>query len=72
MEDQQLFTGAPEALIISGHFVPGEGWVARLQIRRQYERWEDSRSESYDHLSTDELGIVVELLAARWSQLLGL
>lgn len=72
MEEQQLFTGAPEAFIVSGHYVLGEGWICRLQIRRQYEQWEDSRSETYDRLSTDELGQVLEAATARLWTVLGL
>lgn len=70
MEEQQLFVGAPEAFIISGHYVMGEGWICRLQIRRQYERWEDSRSESYDRLTTSEMEAVLEgLTASLWASL---
>lgn len=53
--EQQLFTGAVEAAIISARFVLGEGWVLRLQLRRQFEDWEDARTEEYDRLTTDEL-----------------
>lgn len=72
MEEQRLFEGALEGFVLSGHFVPGEGWFCRLQMRRQYEQWEDSRSESYDHLSTDELGLSVEALSASLWVALGL
>lgn len=61
MEQGSLFIGAVEAAIISAHYVLGEGWVLRLQIRRQYEEWADCRTEVYDRLSTDEL---VEVLDA--------
>lgn len=53
--EQKLFSGAPEAAIISAQFVLGEGWRLRLQIRRQFEDWTDCRSEEYDRLTTDEL-----------------
>lgn len=56
MEDQgRLFDGAVEAAIISAHYRLGEGWVLRLQIRRQFEDWADCRTEEYDRLTTDEL-----------------
>jgi hypothetical protein len=53
--EQQLFSGAVEAAIISAQFHLGEGWTLRLQLRRQFEDWADARTELYDRLSTDEL-----------------
>ena len=55
MPQQPLFVGAVEAAIISASFTLGEGWKLRLQIRRQYEHWDDCRTEVYDHLTTDEM-----------------
>lgn len=70
MDEQQLFTGAPEAFILSAHWVPGEGWTARLRIRRQYEAWESTGEESYDHLTTSELATALEAMSASlWSGL---
>lgn len=68
MEGQEpLFIGAPEACIVGAHWVDGEGWRCRVQLRRQYEEWSDCRETSYERLSTAELFDVldVELAALR-------
>ena len=71
MDQQPLFVGAVEAAIISAHYVLGEGWVARLQIRRQYEDWADARTESYERLTTDELVEVLDVSLGSFRTALG-
>jgi hypothetical protein len=71
MKQEPLFIGAVEAAVISAHYVLGEGWVCRLQLRRQYEQWEDARSESYDRLSTDELLEVLDITLGTFRTALG-
>jgi len=72
MDDQQrLFSGAVEAAIISSHYVLGEGWTLRLQIRRQFEQWEDARTESYERLTTDELVDILDVSLGRVRTALG-
>lgn len=61
MTQEQLFTGAVEAAIISAQFHLGEGWTLRLQLRRQFEDWADARTEVYDRLTTDELVEVLDV-----------
>lgn len=62
MDQERLpFDGAVEAVIIGAHFVLGEGWTLRLQLRRQFEEWGDARTELYDHLTTDELVDVLDV-----------
>lgn len=62
MDDQQrLFVGAVESAIIGARYVPGAGWNLRLQIRRQFEEWEDARTEAYEGLTTGELVDVLEV-----------
>lgn len=58
--EQRLFEGAPEAAIIGAHYVAGEGWALRLQIRRQFQDWTDARTEEYERLTTDELVEVLD------------
>lgn len=58
--EQQLFEGSVEAVIIGATWVPGEGWQLRLQVRRQFQDWQDARTELYDHLSTPELVDVLD------------
>lgn len=55
MDQEQLFTGAVEAAIISAQYILGEGWTLRLQLRRQFQDWTDARTEVFERLSTDEL-----------------
>jgi len=65
MEDQQrLFEGAPEACIVGAHWVPGEGWRLRVQLRRQFEDWADCRETHYERLTTPELLDVLDLEVA--------
>jgi hypothetical protein len=64
MQEQRLFEGAPEAVILSCHYTMGEGWTARLQIRRQFEDWADARTEVYDRLTTQELADALDALSA--------
>lgn len=68
MEDQQkLFEGAPEAMIVGAQWFPGDGWHLRVRLRRQYEDWMDARTVDYDRLTTPELMDVldIELAAIR-------
>jgi hypothetical protein len=55
VDQEQLFTGAVEAAIISAQYILGEGWTLRLQLRRQFQDWTDARTEVFERLSTDEL-----------------
>lgn len=72
MDGQQpLFLGAVEAAIWSSHYVLGEGWTLRLQIRRQFEDWADCRTEVYDHLTTDELLEVLDVSLGVFTTALG-
>lgn len=61
VEQQQLFVGAVEDVVLQVHFIPGDGWTTRLTVRRQFEQWAQTRSSSYTRLSTDELGDVLDL-----------
>lgn len=62
MDGQQaLFTGAPEACIVGAHWVDGEGWRCRVQLRRAYETWEDARETHYERLTTPELLDVLDV-----------
>lgn len=73
MDGQEvLFTGAPEAVIFSAHYVLGEGWAVRCQLRRQYEDWADARTEQWTHLTTDELGDVLDVAVGQMFTQLGL
>lgn len=69
--EQQLFVGAVEAAIISAQFVLGEGWLLRLQLRRQFEDWADARTEVYERLSTDELVEVLDVSLGTFRAALG-
>lgn len=53
--ETRLFVGAPEALLMHAHYVLGEGWVLRLQLRRQFQSWGEAPASHYERLTTDEL-----------------
>lgn len=61
MDQEQLFTGAVEAAILSAQYHLGQGWSLRLQLRRQFEDWADCRTEEYERLTTDELVEVLDV-----------
>jgi hypothetical protein len=69
--EQQLFEGAVEACVIQAHFVLGEGWSLRLQLRRQFEDWAAARTETYERLSTDELVEVLDVSLVTFRASLG-
>jgi hypothetical protein len=71
MEQERLFIGAVEAAIISANYVAGEGWLLRLQIRRQFEDWADARTEVYERLTTDELVEVLDVSLGTFRSALG-
>ena len=71
MPQQPLFLGSVEAAIISANYTLGDGWKVRLQIRRQYEHWEDCRTEVYDHLTTDEMVDVLDVSLGSFRTALG-
>lgn len=55
----RLFRLAPEALTVSAHFTPMEGWTAAVTVRRGDEMWSDVEPHSYGALSTAELYDVI-------------
>lgn len=69
METMRLFRLAPEAVSVSAHFVPREGWTLTVVVRRGDETFEEAHRETYGCLSTPEL---VDVLCADLSLALGL
>lgn len=55
MDEQKLFHGALEAILISAQHVPGEGWTCTFRMRRQFEDWQEGHAELYERLTTPEL-----------------
>lgn len=64
---QPLFLGAPEACIVGAHWVDGEGWRCRVQLRRAFEEWAECRETVYERLTTPELlqALEAELVTLR-------
>lgn len=60
-EQERLFDGAPEAVILGAQWWPGEGWRLRVRLRRQFEDWMDARTTDYEHLTTPELLDVLDV-----------
>lgn len=64
MQQERLFRLAPEAVTLSAHFVPGQGWSATWSVRRGDEQWSDAYRADYSSLSSAELVDVIEAEAS--------
>lgn len=63
-QSERLFVGAPEAVIVSGHFEFGDGWKVTVSIRRQFQLWPEASAGEYDHLTSEELVDVLSSVLA--------
>lgn len=61
-EQKRLFLGAPVALSVTAFYFTSEGWAVSVACRRDLQAWDDCFRERYSHLSTAELGDVLELV----------
>lgn len=69
MQQLRMFRLAPEAIVVSAHFTPREGWTASVQMRRQDELWSEVQPSVYGCLTTSEL---YDVLCAELERQLGL
>lgn len=61
-KQERLFLGAPTALSVTAFYFVNEGWAVSIACRRDLQAWDDCHKEQYSHLSTAELGDVLELV----------
>ena len=59
MIEQRLFRLAPEAIVSTAVFDPGDGWRVTVTMRRQDEDWDTAATRRFDHLTTTELVAVL-------------
>lgn len=61
----RLLVGEPEALVVSAHFVAGQGWALKISCRRQFQLWGEAATGFYEYLNTPELyDVICAALAA--------
>jgi hypothetical protein len=63
-DPQRLIPGAPEAFVVSAHYVVGEGWDCKISVRRQFQLWAGASEGRYTHMTTAECFEVVEAALA--------
>jgi len=50
----RMLPGAPEAFVVSAHYVVNEGWTMRISVRRQFQSWAGCSEGAYSYLTTGE------------------